>query len=181
MDNENDGSDTTFLYRVMEVLSMYDGDSVNVRVVRYHNVDPVTMDFGFNDIVEVPGYTVEKSIECGVRMYGFDTMELRDKRPDWKAAAYLARDLARAWMEESLQEDALWMVTHKDEKGKYGRILANFHRGDDDTNTLMKYLMDNHLAVPYFGRSKDEIAASHAANIAILKANNMLPGYGNPT
>jgi len=156
-----------FEYRVQSVLSMYDGDSVNVRVVRKHDVPERIMDFGFDDVVVIPGYTIMKEIEVAVRMYGFDTPELRDKRHDWKAAAYLARDVAREWMKDSIKAGPLVMETYKDRTGKYGRYLANF-RSMNGT-TLGDYLIQKCLAVPYYGQNKTEVEAAHQANINALK------------
>ena len=159
-----------FLYRVKSIDSMYDGDSVNVRVFRTYRIPEQVMDFGFSDVVVVPGYVIEKTTSVKVRMYGFDTPELRDKRPDWKAAAYLARDVGRAWMDARIGADDLMMHTFKDEKGKFGRYLANFWALNDPGNTLARLLIGKHLAVPYHGQNKAEVESAHADNIFNLRA-----------
>ena len=172
-------TETAFEYRVISILSMYDGDSVNVKVLRQHEMPEVLMDFGFNDIVINPAYTVQKMIDVSVRMYGYDTPELRDKRPDWKKAAYLARDVARNWMEDGIEKKSLIMKSYKDKTGKYGRYLANFVKYDDqkDRNksiSLGDYLIANYMAVEYYGQSKADIEAAHHANIEQLKTEGMI-------
>ena len=93
---------SAFLYRVVGIKSMYDGDSVNVNVIRTHVIPERVVDFGFSDIIVIPGHTITKNIDVSVRMAGFDTPELRDSRPRFKAAAYLAKREARNWMDDML-------------------------------------------------------------------------------
>ena len=158
-----------FVYKITDIDSVYDGDSATVEAVRYHRISEQVMDFGFNDIVVIPESIVEKRFIVKVRMYGFDTPELRDKRPDWKAAGYLARDVAAKWLHDRLDNDELVMFTHQDKTGKFGRYLANFW-GTDLKQSLRNFLLDEALAVPYHGQNKAEVAAAHADNIAKLKA-----------
>ena len=158
-----------FLYKVIAIDSMYDGDSVNVRVFRSHQIKEQVMDFGFGDVVVIPRYFIDKTTSVKVRMYGIDTPELRDKRPDWKAAAYLARDVGRAWMDARLAEDGLMMHTFKDSTGKFGRYLANFWSLKDQSDSLYRVFMGQNLAVPYHGQNKADIESAHASNIALLR------------
>ena len=170
-------SDKSFEYKVIAIRSMYDGDSVKITALREHYIDPQVLDFGFQDIITIPGYTISKQIDVDCRMFGYDTPELRDKRPLWKEAAYLARDMARQWMEAKLAHGGVTMVsvkTSKDQesKGKYGRYLCNFK--DVIGHTLMDYLIEMRLAVPYHGQNKDDIEAAHAANILALSNDGLI-------
>ena len=158
----------SYTYEVTGIKSMYDGDSINVEVIRSHTLGGRIMDFGFGDVIHIPEYTVTKDMVVAVRMHGFDTPELRDKRANFKAAAYLAKEKARDWMDGALEGGRLFMYTYKDKTGKFGRYLANFHNLKDDS-TLKGYLIDNQLAVPYHGQNKAEIEALHLANIEVLK------------
>ena len=178
-------SNTVFEYKVLSIISMYDGDTVNVLCLREHEVPEQTIDFGFGDVVKIPAYTITKEIPIKVRMYGFDTPELNDKRPEWKRAANLARREARAWMISTLKHGHLIMITHKDKTGKYGRYLANFEARRNEfvprraeqyimEGTLKDYLIEQRLAVPYHGQSKDEIEPAHAENIKYLKENKLI-------
>ena len=160
-----------FEYKVIAIRSMYDGDSVKITALREHAVPGQIIDFGFGDVIDIPAYTIKKEIDVDCRMAGYDTPELRDKRPLWKEAAYLARDIARDWMETKMEHGGLTMVsvkTSKDQeaKGKFGRYLCNFK--DVAGHTLMDHLIDRHMAVPYHGQNKSDVEAQHAANILAL-------------
>ena len=53
------------------------------------------------------------------------------------------------------------VVEEYDAKGKFGRILGDFERGDRKVTDI---LIEEGHAVAYFGGSKDEIALKHEAN-----------------
>jgi len=160
------------VYNVLKIRSMYDGDSAKVTCYREFIVAGARYDFGFGDIIEVGSRSISKYTDIDCRMYGYDCPELRDKRPDWKAAAYLARDVARKWMEEAIESGSLKMQSHlvkdREEKGKFGRYLSNFW--DERKNQLlMDFLINRQLAVSYHGQNKAEIEDAHETNIHFLK------------
>lgn len=162
---------------MLRVNSMYDGDSVHVQVFRNHTMPSSFADFGFGDIVTIPAYIMHKEMDVSVRMYGFDCPELRDKRPDFKAAAYLARDKAREWMEDGVENCNLYLFTHKDKTGKYGRYLGNFYKdkkNNEAPSYLKDYLIENHLAVPYHNENKQLVQDSHQKNIDALKEKGLI-------
>ena len=53
--------------------------------------------------------------------------------------------------------------THKDGKGKFGRILGEFVV-EEGMTTLNALLIKNHHAVKYTGQSKEMIAEQHLMN-----------------
>jgi len=166
-----------FVYKVIGINSMYDGDSIKVKVLKSVAVLSQELDFGFGDIITIPTYTIQKEIDLECRMYGFDTPELRDKRPDFKAAAYLAKEKARAWMNGHLMLGGVWLVSHKtskntEAKGKFGRYLASFM--DMSNRTLGDYLIGENVAVPYHGQNKAEVEQAHLDNISILKSEGLI-------
>ena len=55
----------------------------------------------------------------------------------------------------------LKIKTHKDERGKFGRILGEIWTFDTNINDKMVY---EHHAVPYHGQSKEEMEEQHLAN-----------------
>ena len=170
-------SEKSFEYKVIAIRSMYDGDSVKITALREHYIDPQVLDFGFGDIIKIPGYTVSKEIDVDCRMAGYDTPELRDKRLLWKKAAYLARDMARQWMEVKMEHGGITMVSvrsskDQESKGKFGRYLCNFK--DVIGHTLMDYLIEQHLAVPYHGQNKLEVEAAHEDNIQYLVDSGLI-------
>ena len=81
-DIEMDGKGN-YIYEAVDITN-YDGDSFRLTVRK-------KWDFGF-------GIHCTQEHKIATRIKGVDTPELRDKRPDWKAAGYLARDKARAWV-----------------------------------------------------------------------------------
>ena len=124
----------------------------------------------------VDGDTVDVDIDLGfgvwlrgerVRLYGIDTPESRTRDPIEKVyGKYASKFLCEHLGEEST------LRTRKDGKGKFGRILGEFIVYDAETdsyrsvNTMM---VEKHIAVEYFGQSKDEIEEQHLANRKILQ------------
>ena len=51
--------------------------------------------------------------------------------------------------------------TKLDKKGKFGRVLGSIIADDLDLNQTM---IEKHLAVAYFGQSKNDIEAEHLVN-----------------
>ena len=160
-----------FEYKVIKIRSMYDGDSVKITALREHVINEQNLDFGFGDIIKIPEYKISKEIDVDCRMYGFDTPELRDRRPMFKAAGYLAKDRAFWWMNHYLQKGGITMIslkTSKDQeaKGKFGRYLSNFKNIRNET--LKDFLIENYLAVPYHGQNKADIELAHLDNFEKL-------------
>ena len=59
------------------------------------------------------------------------------------------------------------LITHKDEVGKYGRILGKFKCYDSKTDAwiiLNNLMIQQHHAVAYHGQSKEDIEEQHLAN-----------------
>ena len=64
------------------------------------------------------------------------------------------------------------MRTHKDAKGKFGRILGEFIVFDphsDAWRSVNELMIENHLAVAYHGQSKDDIEEEHLRNRELLE------------
>ena len=128
-------------------ISNYDGDSFRVTIFK-------SWDFGFN-------IHVHQEYKIATRIYGVDTPELRDKRPDFKAAAQLAKQQASEWV---ASEPVIFLSLDKPDK--YGRALGDFQRADG--STLAEYLINSSYAVYYSGKSKEDIQEAHERNIAYL-------------
>lgn len=138
-------------------VSNYDGDSFRLRIWKL-------WDFGFNNIIR-------QSQEISARIKGIDTPELRDDRPQWKAAAKLAREKAKEWVD--LCGDKFVSL---DKPDKYGRALGDFvcESGMEAHSYLSEYLIAERLAVRYEGQSKDAVADQHQANINYLIEKGLL-------
>ena len=95
-------------------------------------------------------------------MYGIDTPESRTSDPIEKVYG----KAATAYLVNWTNAGGLTLKTHKDGKGKYGRILGELWYGDVNINIKM---IEEHHAVRYHGQSKEEIAEEHIANRDILR------------
>ena len=130
----------------------------DVRVIKVVDGDTVDVDINL-------GFGVELKDER-VRVMGIDTEESRtsDKVED------LFGETAKARVKELMQDGAKLITTEdksgEDMKGKFGRILGDFRLPSG--KTLTETLIEEHLAVPYHGQSKDDIRAQHLANRTVL-------------
>ena len=114
----------------------------------------------------VDGDTIDVDIDLGfgvwlrnqrVRLYGIDTPESRTRDLEEKKYGLAAKDFLVKWTSGG----ELKIKTHKDERGKFGRILGEIWTFDTNINDKMVY---EHHAVPYHGQSKEEIEEQHLAN-----------------
>ena len=119
----------------------------------------------------VDGDTVDVDIDLGfgvwmrnqrIRMYGIDTPESRTRDLDEKARGKLA---AQYIIDHVDNGDEVVIKTEKDGKGKFGRILGKIFIDGKNINQSM---IDEHLAVEYFGQSKSAIENEHLVNRQIL-------------
>jgi|TARA_R100000329_G_scaffold137292_1_gene118349 micrococcal nuclease len=124
-----------------EILRVVDGDTVDVSI-----------DLGF-DI----------SYKSRVRLYGIDTPESRTRDKDEKARGLMSKE----YLIDELSKGQVVIKTHKDKKGKFGRVLGEMYVGDRNINLMM---VDGFLAVEYKGQSKKEIEEEHIKNRQTLIA-----------
>jgi micrococcal nuclease len=117
----------------------------------------------------VDGDTVDVVIDLGfdihfatrVRLYGMDTPESRTRNKDEKVRGYMSKDFLEEWMEK----DDVVIRTRRDKKGKFGRVLGEmFVRGEN----INKLMVQECLAVEYYGQSKDDIEKQHMLNREVL-------------
>lgn len=123
----------------------------------------------------IDGDTVDIDIDLGfgvwmhrerVRLYGIDTPESRTRDLEEKKFGLLAK----AYVRDHLPVGSIQtLVTIKDGKGKFGRILGKFKIGDEILNDKM---IKEHHAVEYHGQSKEDIQEAHIKNRKyVLKEN----------
>ena len=94
-------------------------------------------------------------------MYGIDTPESRTRDLEEKKYGLAAK----AFLTEMLDDSHLILKTHKDERGKFGRILGEVWRTTNFADqSINDYMIEKHHAVAYHGQSKDAIAQSHLEN-----------------
>ena len=145
-----------FTYPILEVLKVYDGDSVTLR-----------LDLGFR---------LSWSGSC--RVDGVDTPEVRGgiATAESKAAAYLARDFVRAWLEEALAEPGwtgLYFESH--DWDKFGRALGHVIRQPKDgpAENLSTRLVNEHLAVLYHGQNKADVSRRASAQYRLAERSGL--------
>jgi len=124
----------------------------------------------------VDGDTVDVDIDLGfshwihnerIRLYGIDTPECRTRDAEEKTAGLLAKK----FVEDALHVGGTYTLSTK-EKGKFGRYLGVIFISDK--TSINTALVTEHLAVAYFGQSKQEIEDAHATNYEILKDKGLL-------
>ena len=116
----------------------------------------------------IDGDTTDVDIDLGfgvwlkkqrIRFFGIDTPESRTRDLEEKKYGLAAKEYVKSHLPlGSIQT----LVTVKDGKGKYGRILGQFKL--EDGTILNEKMITEHHAVAYHGQSKVEIAEGHIAN-----------------
>ena len=118
----------------------------------------------------VDGDTIDVDIDLGfgvwmrnqrIRMHGIDTPESRTRDLEEKKYGLAAKDFLIKWTNAG----GLTLKTHKDDRGKFGRILGEIWGFDTNVNEKM---IEEHHAVRYMGQSKEEIAEEHIKNRAFV-------------
>ena len=119
----------------------------------------------------VDGDTVDIDIELGfdiilrkqrIRMYGIDTPESRTRDLVEKKYGLMAKELVKRFIPEGTMQT---IITEKDDKGKYGRILGKFKiEFQEEETTLNEWMVKYHYGVEYYGQSKEEIEEEHIRN-----------------
>jgi len=126
---------------------MYEYGCKVTRVVDGDTVD-VILDLGFSILHK-----------CRVRLYGIDTPESRTRNKDEKIRGKLAAKFLKQAIDNG--KKIILRSKLKDSKGKYGRVLGEIVVDDININVSM---IENYLAVAYFGQSKDDLEAEHLIN-----------------
>ena len=134
----------------------------------------------------VDGDSVIFDIDCGfdvqlkaqsVRLYGIDTAETRGGTPELKVLGNIAKDYVTQMIPVGSE---VLLKTHLDRKGKFGRILAEIYMPETvgsegyQEKSLNQILLDEHLAVPYHGQSKEDIINQHLINVEHHKAEGRI-------
>jgi len=128
---------------------MYEYNCEVTRIVDGDTVD-VIIDLGF-DI----------SYKSRVRLYGIDTPESRTRDKDEKVRGLMSKQ----YLVDELSKGQVVIKTHKDKKGKFGRVLGEMYVADRNINLMM---VDDYMAVKYKGQNKKEIEEEHIVNRNVL-------------
>ena len=125
---------------------MYEYKCKMVKVVDGDTID-VDIDLGF-------GVWMRNQ---GIRMHGIDTPESRTRDLEEKKYGLNTKDFLIKWTNAG----GLTLKTHKDDRGKFGRILGEIWCFDTNVNEKM---IEEHHAVRYMSQSKEDIAEEHIKN-----------------
>jgi micrococcal nuclease len=120
-----------------KVIKVVDGDTIDVDI-----------DLGFSVILA----------KQRIRLYGIDTPESRTRDLEEKFYGKLSAQFLK---DRCKKGSYITLRTHLDKKGKFGRILGELIVDEKNLNTQM---IKEHLAVKYFGQSKDDIESAHIKN-----------------
>ena len=110
-------------------------------------------------------------------MYGIDTAETRGGTPELKVLGNIAKDYVTQMIPVGSE---VLLKTHLDRKGKFGRILAEIYMPETvgvegyQEKSLNQILLDELLAVPYHGQSKEDIINQHLINVEHHKAEGRI-------
>ena len=99
-----------------------------------------------------------------IRVLGIDTPESRTRDKTEKIYGNLAKEFVKDFLPIGSKQT---LITEKDKTGKFGRILGKFlvyDKKEDREMPLGEIMIREHLAVEYFGQSKDDIAEQHIKN-----------------
>ena len=126
----------------------------------------------------VDGDTIDVILDLGfkilhksrVRLFGIDTPESRTRDKDEKVRG----KMASKFLQEAIDSgDVVIRTELKDSRGKFGRVLGTVVVDGIDINQTMCHA---HLAVPYFGQSKDDVEAEHLKNRKkLIKLGQFIP------
>ena len=120
----------------------------------------------------VDGDTTDVDIDLGfgvwlhkqrVRFFGIDTPESRTRDLEEKKYGLASKEYVLNAMPVGSTQT---LVTVKDGKGKYGRILGKFRL--EDGSILNDNMIKEHHAVAYFGQCKEDIEDEHIANRSFI-------------
>lgn len=119
----------------------------------------------------VDGDTVDVDIDLGfgimlkderVRIMGIDTPESRTSDSVEKLFGLAAKNRLYSLLEKDAKLITTEDKSGEDMKGKFGRILGDFKAADG--RKVTEIMIEEGHCVPYFGGSKEDTQAAHAAN-----------------
>ena len=115
----------------------------------------------------IDGDTVDVDIDLGfdiilhnqrIRLYGIDTPESRTRDKEEKFYGKLAASFLK---KQCKKGTCIALRTYLDKRGKFGRILGELIVDGVNVNQLM---VEEHMAVEYYGQSKIDIHKGHMFN-----------------
>lgn len=109
------------------VISVYDGDTIRINI---------------KDFPAIIGENI------GIRLYGIDTPEIRDKNPNVKKFAFEARN----FLQEKITKGKIIEIRNI-QRGKYFRIIGELFIDNED---IAKLMIQKGYAVRYYGGRREK-------------------------
>lgn len=125
------------VFTISKVVSVYDGDTCKI-ILPIHAL--LKHKPNKQENIELTKLTI--------RMYGYDSPEIRTKNPDEKQAAIKARDFLRDMILEKIVYVEFFNFD------KYGRSLANIYLDENKIECVNNVMLNNQHGVAYFGGTK---------------------------
>lgn len=113
------------------------------RVVKIYDGDTITGIIKYNGLF----------YKISIRLDGIDTCEKNSKNPVLKSKAKQARDRLIELCKFNLEECCMIIISCKG-FDKYGRVLADLYKDDDNKTTFQSILLQERLAYQYGGDRK---------------------------
>ena len=118
------------------------------KIVRVVDGDTIVLDISLGFGLWIHGESI--------RLFGVDCPECRSQDKEEKAAGIAAKK----FVTRRLQPGGTYTLSTQG-KGKFGRYLGVI---SDEAGSVNDALIENHLAVMYYGQNKDEVKAAHLEN-----------------
>ena len=124
----------------------------------------------------VDGDTIDVDIDLGfsvwldkqrIRLLGIDAPAARTRNKEEKIRGLLSKEKLKSLCPVG---SLIQLKTHKDDKGKFGRILGELvvDTASEDSVNVNQWLVENNYAVTYSGQRKEDMEREHTRNSKIL-------------
>ena len=124
----------------------------------------------------VDGDTIDVDIDLGfsvwldkqrIRLLGIDAPAARTRNKEEKIRGLLSKEKLKSLCPVG---SLIQLKTHKDDKGKFGRILGELvvDTASEDSVNVNQWLVENNYAVSYSGQRKEDMEREHTRNSKIL-------------
>ena len=124
----------------------------------------------------VDGDTIDVNIDLGfsvwldkqrIRLLGIDAPAARTRNKEEKIRGLLSKEKLKSLCPVG---SLIQLKTHKDDKGKFGRILGELvvDTASENSVNVNQWLVENNYAVTYSGQRKEDMEREHTRNSKIL-------------
>ena len=113
--------------------------------------------------------------DVDLRLFAIDTPEIRAIGGKKLLKRYGLT--VKQYLEDTLTIGEVYTIkTYKDQRGKFGRVLAKVYHKGLNKRCLNEELVLQHMAIPYNGESREEVLKAHQANLTrfIAEGNKLI-------